>query len=81
MRGDKRATNSIPLLRLHPTHRHSARETTEQHCAALFGTAAFAGAAQNTLLMAATTKGAAITRTGHSRNIRRRDYYLRQFAF
>ena len=34
-----------------------------------------------TLLMAATTNGAAITRTGHNRNIRLRDYYLRRFSF
>jgi hypothetical protein len=40
----------------------------------------FPGAAQKTQLMAATTNGAAISRTGHSRNIRRPDYYL-QFAF
>jgi hypothetical protein len=31
--------------------------------------------------MAATMNGAATSRTGHSRNIRRRDYYLLQFAF
>jgi hypothetical protein len=31
--------------------------------------------------MAATTNGAAISRTGHSRNIRRRDYYLRNSLF
>ena len=31
--------------------------------------------------LAATMNGAAITRTGHSRNIRRRDYCLRQFSF
>ena len=38
-------------------------------------------AAQNIQLMAATTNGAAISRTGHSRNIRREDFYLLQFAF